>query len=498
MKHSAKIFLIITGLALVVSCDQWMGLIPPQGLIREEFWQSKEDVEAMLMGAYDTFGNMNGNLLLYGELRGDMIRPDYGLGNDARQISESTIYEDNGMCNWRSFYEVINFCNEVMKNAPLVKEIDETFTEYQLNGFLAEAIYLRSLTYFYLVRIFKDVPYVTEPTETDESEVYPVKSTDTEIIGYLLEDLETYRPFATTDGYQTIEEIKGRATKAAFDALMADINLWIFDYEEVLRHVAKIEANKDLVILSEDEYFDLFYPGNSIESIFEIQFNDEKGQPNGLYGLTNYFSNNLDPSEAAIQMFAAKNGEEPVRGEGFSIKKEGEDDYIIWKYVGRAPDGETARASSEQRSANFIIYRLADVLMMKAEALSQLERYTEAREIFNGGSSYKYFYELTDRAGINDFTAADTPASFEDAILDQRARELAFEGKRWFDLMRMGRRNNYQRKLKFIEIAVQNAPSTQKRILRTKLTNPLGWYLPIHEDELERNKNLEQNTYYNF
>ena len=82
--------------------------------------------------------------------------------------------------------------------------------------------------------------------------------------------------------------------------------------------------------------------------------------------------------------------------------------------------------------------------------------------------------------------------------MDQRARELAFEGKRWFDLMRMGRRDNYARKSSFIEIAVQNVPSTQKRILKTKLTNPLGWYLPIHEDELERNKNLEQNKYYNF
>ena len=63
--------------------------------------------------------------------------------------------------------------------------------------------------------------------------------------------------------------------------------------------------------------------------------------------------------------------------------KEGEGDYIIWKYVGRSPDGETARHSSEQTSANFIIYRLADVLLMKAEALSQLGRYYEALDIIN-------------------------------------------------------------------------------------------------------------------
>ena len=82
--------------------------------------------------------------------------------------------------------------------------------------------------------------------------------------------------------------------------------------------------------------------------------------------------------------------------------------------------------------------------------------------------------------------------------MNERALELAFEGKRWFDLLRMGRRNNYARKDKLIEIIVSNVPSTQKRILAAKLTNPLGWYLPISKDEMERNKNLVQNPYYDF
>ena len=58
-------------------------------------------------------------------------------------------------------------------------------------------------------------------------------------------------------------------------------------------------------------------------------------------------------------------------------------DFVIWKYVGRAPDGKTTRTGSDQRSCNWIVYRYADVLLMKAEALSQLERYPEALEIIN-------------------------------------------------------------------------------------------------------------------
>ena len=86
--------------------------------------------------------------------------------------------------------------------------------------------------------------------------------------------------------------------------------------------------------------------------------------------------------------------------------------------------------------------------------------------------------------------------AFEDMILEERARELAFEGKRWFDLLRMGRRNDYQRKNKLIEIITQNVPSTQKLLLAIKLSNPWGWYLPIEADELERNSELNQNPYY--
>ena len=126
---------------------------------------------------------------------------------------------------------------------------------------------------------------------------------------------------------------------------------------------------------------------------------------------------------------------------------------------------------------------------MKAEALSQLNRYLEALDIIN---------EIRNRADVPALSLADSPTAYEDAILQERSLELAFEGKRWFDLLRMGRRNNYSRKSKLIEIIVKNVPSTQKRIIATKLTNPLGWYLPIYDTELERNINLEQNPYYNY
>jgi len=484
-----KYILIIFILTIQYSCTEWLELIPPGGLVRDEFWKTKEDVKAVIMGAYETFAEMDKLLFIYGELRADLVIGDINQADDERKIAESNIYPDNYLCNWDKFYQVIDYCNDVLVNAPLVQEIDNTFTDFQLQGFLSEAYFLRSLSYFYLVRIFKDVPLILEPTISDDTKLYLPKTEGDKILDTIIIDLERNRDFATTDGYPTLKENKGRATKAAFDALLADISLWRFDYESCIRHVEKIQANENYMLMPNVRWFELFYPGNSLESIFEFQFDKNLNQENNMYGLTSRYSYNYDPSDRAIEIFGKEFAREIYRGEDASIKKYGEDDFIIWKYVGMAPDGETTRSGYDQTSCNWIVYRYADILLMKAEALSQLNSFSEALLILN---------EIRARADIPPLTLPNSVQAYEDAILEERALELAFEGKRWFDLLRMGRRNNYSRKGNLIEIIVKNAPSTQKRILATKLSNPLGWYMPIYEDELERNKALVQNPYYDF
>lgn len=489
MKKIFKLrFIILIALSFQFSCSDYLELIPPGGLVREEFWKTKEDVEAVLMAAYQSSAAMDGNLFIYGEARGDMVEADYSLGSGERNLMESNIYPDNWLCNWASFYKVINYCNDVIKNAPEVQKIDNTFTEFQLKGLLAEAYWLRSLNYFYLVRIFKDVPLVLTPSETDATDFYLPVTKGEDILEAMLKDLNEYRQFAT-DGYKTLDEVKGRATKAAFDALLADISLWNFDYEKCIGYCNRIISNKEYVLMPGTRWFEIFYPGNSLESIFEFQFEDKYNQKNGTYGKTNRNSHQFDPSTRAEELFARKYSVELTRGEDASITKLSEDDYLIWKYVGRAPDGKTERIGAEQSSCNWIVYRLADIYLMKAEALSQLSRFGEAADALN---------EIRERANMPPLTIGNSPVLFEDAIMEERALELAFEGKRWFDLLRMGRRNNYARKDKLVEIIIKNVPSTQKRILSAKLTNPLGWYLPIFKTEIERNKNLVQNPYYRF
>jgi starch-binding outer membrane protein, SusD/RagB family len=493
MKKTYKIRIILVFIALTMqfSCSNFLELVPPSGLIRADFWKTKEDVQSVLMGAYTSFASMNGDLFTYGEARGDMVTASqYWQGSDQYKLMQSNINPTNSFCDWSKFYKVINYCNEVIKNAPEVQKIDGTFNDFQLKGIMSEAYFLRSLSYFYLVRIFKDVPFLTEPSENDGVDFYPTQTKAEDILTAILKDLNDCRSSASDPSLKSLAEAKGRATKASIDALIAEISLWNFDYEACITACDRIISNTTYQMVPYSQWFSIFYPGNSLEGIFEFQFNDQLNQKNSTYGLTNQNANQYLPSKQAADLFGIDNGSlELVRGEKSSIAMLSKDNYMIWKYVGFAPDGRSVRPTTIQNSCNWIVYRLTDVYLMKAEALSQLNHFAEAAAILN---------MIRVRAQVEPLAIADSPTAYEDAVMNERCLELAFEGKRWFDLLRMGRRNNYARKAKFIETIISAIPSTQKRVLSAKLTNSMGWYLPVSKTESERNLNLVQNSYYIF
>jgi hypothetical protein len=481
MRKKLRIALFILVTALLTACQEWFELVPPDRLVKDEYWQSKEDLKATLMGAYQQFAQLDGTLFLFGELRGDMIKKHTNTSQDHREIMNGNIIPENSMCGWSLFYSVIHHCNSVLKYAPVIYEIDQTFSQYQLKGFEAEALYLRSLAYFYLVRTFRNVPLVLEASESDGVDFFLPASPPEEVLARIKSDLLSAR-LGVTEDYGSVKENKGRATRAAINALLADISLWNFEYEDCISFVEAVESD-GFELMPASRWFDIFYPGNSLESIFEFQFDASLEQVNHTFDLT-YYYNNFLASETALELLEPAQSKEIIRGDG-SIRST--EPKKIWKYAGGAPDGTTLRPGEDFGSGNWIVYRMADLMLMKAEALSQTGRYEETLAIVNN---------VRNKRLMNPLSTSFTAAALEDLILEERARELAFEGKRWYDLLRMGRRNDYQRKNKLIEIIIDKVPSNQKLLLATKLANPWGWYLPIEADELERNFNLTQNPYY--
>jgi starch-binding outer membrane protein, SusD/RagB family len=482
-----KIVIVCSALAacLFIGCDEWLDTLPPDGLVYDEYWQTKEDVDAVLMGAYQQFARMNGQLLIFGELRGDLIAESANTPTEQRQILRGDIFPENSLTNWSNFYRVINYCNNVIKYAPSVQEKDITFTEFERDIYISEALVLRGLAYFYLVRLFKDIPFVLEPSDTDEVDFFPAKTNGDIILSEIIEDLKIARLRLRGD-YGNIPENKGRITQAATDALLAEIYLWNFEYQEALIYLNNITNSNNYFLLPSIRWFDNYNPGNSLEGIFELQFDNSLGQTNVLYNRT-WVLNWYTASEYAREILLPVMSNENVRGRG-TISRESTG-YKIWKYCGAAPDQVTIRPASVAASANFIVYRYADVLLMKAEALSQLGQFDEALEIIN---------TIRARALMPAVSIGNSTDEFERAILLERAKELAFEGKRWYDLLRMGRRNNYANKNALIEILIENVPATQKLVLASKLADPNGWYYPVFSREIENNNNLEQNPFYTF
>jgi len=124
MKRYVSIGVVFAGLLFGMSCNEWLYLKPEDGIIRQEYWKSKEDVHAAVMGVYASLlGNSQGGgysvpelLFLWGEIRGDMISLSR-LRTDFLYVINGDILPDNGICRWNAFYRTINYCNTVLEFA---------------------------------------------------------------------------------------------------------------------------------------------------------------------------------------------------------------------------------------------------------------------------------------------------------------------------------------------------------------------------------------------
>lgn len=476
---------IVLGIILLIltSCDNYLNLEPTDGLISDEYWKMKEDVRSVLGAAYEKFADLDHTLFVHGEVRGDMLYYDRSTPTHQLNMMRSNIESNNSFANWSSFYVVINLCNHVIDFTPKVQDQDVTFDDYEALQYISEATFLRSLTYFYLVRIFNDVPYVTIPTESDNADFFAPTTPAAEVLEYIKSDLINIKQ-KTPKSYPSLEATKSRATAAAVNSLLADICLWNEEYDECISYIDEVENSGKYFLTPSLEWFTNFYTGLSLENIFEVYFDANNNQSNSLFNNTyqsHYYI--ISPYGEEILNNDELLANEAIRGPGSYFSN----NLKCSKYA--MTNNETVRSGTDQSSANWIIYRLADLYLMKAEAYSQ-------KSNPEYGKALEYVNLVHERAGFTPLSVAENARDFEDAILEERAKEFAFEGKRWFDLLRMGKRNNYARKDELIEILVQNVASSQRLVLAAKLSNPLGWYMPIHINEISRNSKLKQNPYY--
>lgn len=502
-KNKYIVFALLFAAVVASSCSDWLEMHPQDKIVREDFWKSKEDVLSAVIGCYSSLEETDNvaRFFMWGELRGPYVIP----GARAYKATETlkpndlmngNIQPDNEVFTWASIYKTINFCNTVLELAPSVINVDQTFTEDELNYYKAEVLTIRSLMYFLLVRSFKDVPLVLNATLNDEKSFDIAKTKEEVILDTIINDLNFAIQYSRESYGNTPAELKfnkGRVTRFAVCALLADVYLWKNQYQNCINMCDIIINSKNYQLEPTVSWFaNTFANGdlNSSEIIWQLPFKvNGSGQGAPFY---NWFIDNKDKfylwNSEAIDVWESDTT--AYRTPKATIKSKVPYD-LVDKYVRKADN--SARGSGDY--ATWIYYRYSDVLLMKAEALIETntpENINFALDSLVASVHYREYkrpnasYFNVDRGDL---------ANMQQFILDERTRELVFEGKHWFDVLRFTRRTN---SLNFLRnmITVKFGVGTLGSQVLSKYSDPNSLYNPIYFKEMDNNKLLEQNPYY--
>ena len=499
-------------------------------------------------------------------MSGQNINNDNNLYN----ILQENITAMNSYTTWSGFYDVINRCNTVLKYAPGVAAVDPGYTQGDLMATIAEASALRDLCYFYLIRTFRNVPYSTEAFTDDDQRMDPPATKFEDVLDSLILDLESIKGDAVKrypenkPRYQT-----GRITRDAIYAMLCEMYLWKKDYDNCIRYAelvinskkemyeeerskgsksGSISSLSSMNVVDEryngypleadassgnffgDAYQAMFDMGHSRETIFELSY-DPSPETSGLpsnsavssfYGNSDSHKGLLAPSTAIIDEFTAESGRavfedknkkldarlyQNFDAEGGNITKFATSNVSI--SIATSKDKPTASYTYYTRNNNgsqWIIYRLADIMLLEAEAICQqmkegneddaiefnapkLEKCFRLVNAINKRSICKATVDLksTDTLEAKDY---NTKVLMEELVMRERHRELMFEGKRWYDLVRYCMRAGNTNQIIAAVVKRDDVNSTFAQNFFKKM-DAIFW--PYNNDEMKVNKNLEPN-----
>ncbi|MAQ75717.1 MAG: RagB/SusD family nutrient uptake outer membrane protein [Aquimarina sp.] len=450
MKNNIKFVLgILASLVFITSCsDDFIDVEPPVEN-SENFFNSEEDYQKALIGAYDLLQSTYLNVML-GEIASDNTLAGGESATDVPGIQEidDMVHTDvNAQLRdiWRWMYAGVNRANYIM-------EFQDKTDFPGKEGVIAQTRFLRAYYYFELVKWFGDVPLAIDRRILFGEETSIDRAPKEEVYAAIEADL-----IYAADNLPAVQAEAGRVTQGAARALLGKVYLYQDKFTEAAEVLDLVVAGPyDLVT----DYNSIFEQEgeNNIESVFEVQYTDEEGagfeclqcsEGNvavGFNGIRNYsgplfesgFSFNVPTEEAYnafetgdirrdvaildIEALAAQEGATYV--EGFEHTG-----YYNRKYIARQGDLNTGDANLTNPN-NYRAIRFADVLLMAAEAHNR-------KTSPNDALAQTYLNRVRNRAQLAD--VAVTGAALTEAIYQERRVELMGEGHRFFDLVRTGR-----------------------------------------------------------
>ena len=576
MKRMKKILtLALIGATCLTSCDDWLDLQPENSVTAENYWKSEADVESAMTGIYCRWMQITPYIFQHGEMRADMVMPGNALLSTYTAVREGNITSSNGLVTWLPYYAVINQCNLLLERSGIALKNDPSYTVTQDSIYHAEARVIRDLMYFYLIRIWKDVPYITTAYYDDTKGMLVGATPQMEVLDALIGDLEAVQadgilPYSYSSVASDKALNKGQVTMYMLKALLADMYRMKGSYATDLatsqdaykkslalcnsiiesgkyalvpfEKSTSVEANLDMKELSNeadssfyvlvdvqpDSWFNALYvTGNSDESIMELQ--EDSYNSSGLFDILvgrTFYVPNVDVLRNSLFPMSEKEmalayGYQDVRlvmnyfiANGYLYSRK----YAAVRY-------DLASTIEADFKKNVLVYRLAEIYLMKAEVLTQialannndqdmlLEAYRALFKVRDRASAVEttdlqlgsgnamqdvYWEELRKDLPISLNPGDISGAALEKVILDEEARELAFEGRRWFDLLRNSERNSEGKggctggNISYLLNVAGSCTSTDKvSYIMGQFSKPDFRYLPYPYQDISLNKSYD-------
>ncbi|MGV3560241.1 RagB/SusD family nutrient uptake outer membrane protein [Larkinella arboricola] len=452
MKSLKLVFSISFILISCFSCNV-LDVSPVSVITNNSFWKTQNDAEGALNGMYVNLRAIEDALTAVGEQRSEIFQGGvYGTGGN--DMLHNALSADQPLhTDWRIYYTVINSANMILKYVPGI-----TFSsEAAKNSILAQAYTMRAFTYFAMTKTWGDLIIRTEPTESASADVtVKERSPQAEVFKLIKDDLEKALQLYPDNNFPT-----GRFkwSKPAAQAVKADVHLWTAkrlnggqgDFTTALAAIGEIEK-ADVSLLP--NYGDLFQYANkgNKEIVMAIRFQDLDGAANNHFW-RQWIIGSAVPANTDAETLKMIN---PVgSGQGLLVvtdlvrKQFTEDDtrkkasfHEVYTYdAAGKPTFYTTLTMKGQGVivggnrlflSDIILYRYADILLMKAEAKNALGQDPSTEINLVRQRAYK------ENAGKHVFVSG-TKEQNDDAILKERLLELLFEGKRWWDLVRFGK-----------------------------------------------------------
>ena len=590
IKNKSARLLVAGGLILsascFTSCEDFLTILPTNQIPEENFWEDKSDLEGVRAAAYQkiTQASVTGRMLYWGEFRGDNLDLNKMENTSIMYLQDGVLQPTESMFSWADFYSGINYCNLVLEKGEemVANGTDPSFSNSDWRPLKAEMLSLRALYYFYLVRAYRDVPFVTVPVHTDEEALNSriAATSGKTVLASLINDLESAINLAQVRFSQPAEN-KGRFTRNSVRTLLADIYLWqgcLYKrtdpnaarqcFEKAYQHstqvlndmMAKYKEDLDknnnatneqltqkypmllntpsTLSVTDNPYNQIFGGKNSDESIFEIQYSQVDNNKNtSITSYLGYYSSQeMHPAIMTVSSSLLSTSlVNPEVGFGKTDFRMVETCDVRYKETKKPMLKNIATSinildmenvsmgysasyrTSEEQYGNWPVYRLSDLLLIRAEACARYWNIANASkkgEDFTEPATYPFSltsYDIaeafesvnalfkrnnpklvgTDDASdvANEFKVDRLSATYSakltcsellTLVYRERQREFVGEAKRWFDLVRQA---EYTGDYK----ATLTDFGTFKSSVKNRLTSINAFYNPIYSEELKVN-----------